>query len=92
MATDWDGEERRKNRLHADDIGAIVQGVTESLSGHFCRFSDSKTEDMKDVIPFMLSFKSLTEKTGVIIWKAIVVGMLMIAGGLISLGFWSKMK
>jgi hypothetical protein len=40
----------------------------------------------------MLSFKSLTEKTGVIIWKAIVVGILMITGGLISLGFWSKMK
>jgi hypothetical protein len=92
MATDWDGEERRKNRLHADDIGAIVAGVTDSLSDHYCRFADIKTEDMKDVIPFMLSFKSLTEKTGVIVWKAIVVGILMIAGGLFSLGFWSNMK
>jgi hypothetical protein len=92
MTTDWNGEERRKNRLHADDISLIVDGVRDSLSDHLCRFSDIKTADMKEVIPFMLSFKSLTEKTGVIIWKAIVVGMLMITGGLISLGFWSKMK
>jgi hypothetical protein len=27
----------------------------------------------------------------VIIWKAIVVGILMITGGLISLGFWNKL-
>jgi hypothetical protein len=92
MTTDWDGEDRRKNRLHADDLKAIVAGVSKSLDDRFCRFPDIKTEDMKDVIPFMLSFKSLTEKTGVIIWKAIVVGILMITGGLISLGFWSKIK
>ena len=92
MATDWDGKERRKNKLHTDDVNAIVSGVTEVLSNHYCRFSDIKTEDMKAVIPFMLSFKSLTEKTGVIIWKAIVVGILVVTGGLISLGFWSKIK
>ena len=88
----WNGEERRTNRLHEDDIKLIVSGVSDSLSNHYCRFDKIKTDDMEEVIPFMLSFKSLTEKTGVIIWKAIVVGILMITGGLISLGFWSKMK
>ena len=92
MQTEWNGEEQRKNRLHEDDITLIVSGVTNSLSNHFCRFSAIKTEDMESAVPFMLSFKSVTEKTGMIIWKALVIGIMVVAGGLISLGFWHKLK
>ena len=90
MATDWDGEERRTHRLHADDVTLIVNGVTAALSNHFCRFSDIKTNDMKDVIPFMMSFKKLTEKTGMFIWYLILgtVGAGIL--GLTALGIWRK--
>ena len=84
---EWNGEERRINRLHPDDITAIVHGVTNSLSNHYCRFSSIKTEEMEEVIPFMLAFKGVTEKTGLWIWKAIVLGVVSIISGLIYLGF-----
>jgi len=88
--TDWDGEDRRHNRLHADDLAAIVDGVTSALSSHYCRFSDITTNDMKDVIPFMMSFKKLTEKTGMFIWYLILgtVGAGIL--GLTALGIWRK--
>lgn len=87
----WDGEERRVNRLHADDVDAIVRGVSDSLSNHYCRFSTIKTEDMEAVIPFMLAFKGVTEKTGMLIWKILVGGIVMAATGLTALGFWHRM-
>jgi hypothetical protein len=43
----WNGEDRRQNyRLHTDDIALIVTGVTQSLSGHYCRFPEIKTDDL----------------------------------------------
>ncbi len=89
MAT-WNGEERRNNRISKDDLELIVEGVTNALDGHYCRFANIKTEDMNAVIPFMLSFKGITEKTGMLVWK-IVIGFVMMGFlGLTALGFWDK--
>lgn len=90
--TDWNGEERRKNRLHADDVSAIVQGVTESLSSHYCRFSFVEPEDIKAIVPFMLKFKRLSEKVGSIVLVVLVTAITGGILGLIALGFWTKAK
>jgi hypothetical protein len=85
-----------ENRLHKDDIDAIVHGVVEkginSLCKHYCRFSSIKTEDMETIVPFMLSFKGITEKTGMMIWKIFVGIIVMGVAGLTGLGFWAKLK
>ena len=83
-------QEHSPKRLHADDITAIIDGITESLSDHFCRFPSVKPEDMHEVIPFILKFKRLSEKVGSVI---LVVVVTAITGGciaLMSLGFWRK--
>lgn len=89
----WNGEERRINRLHADDVDAIVQGVSDSLSdNHYCRFNSIKEEDMRAVIPFMLKFKTLSEKVGSVVLYVVVS---VLSGGAIALflrGVWSKLK
>ena len=89
--TGWNKEERRQeNRLHEDDIALIVSGISTSLSEHYCRFSSIKTDDMYDVIPFIVKFKRLSEKIGSVI---LVVVVTVITGGLLallSLGFWRK--
>jgi len=84
------GEERRHNRLHEDDIKLIVSGISKSLSDHYCRFSSIKRDDMYEVIPFIVKFKRLSEKIGSIILVVVVTG---ITGGLLallSMGFWGK--
>ena len=88
----WNGEERRINRLHADDVDAIVRGVSDSLSDHYCRFSAIKTEDMAAVIPFMLKFKGLSEKVGSIVLYVVVT---VVSGGAVAIflkGLWSRIK
>jgi len=91
MEKPWNKEERRfNNRLHDDDIKLIVSGVTNSLDSHYCRFQSIKTEDMEAVVPFMLSFKGVTEKTGMLIWKLIIGTFIVGIFGLIGLGFWNR--
>ena len=89
----WNKEERRQNnRLHEDDISLIVSGVTGSLSDHYCRFSAIKTEEMTQVIPFMLSFKRLSEKIGSVVLYVIVT---VLSGGFVAIfakGLWEKIK
>ena len=88
MTTDWNGEERRNNRLHADDLSAIIHGVSVAINGHICRFPRISPEDMQAVIPFMLKFKRLSEKIGSVILIVIVTAL---TGGLIAIfsrGFW----
>ena len=86
----WNGEERRQNRISQDDLDLIIDGVTNALDGHYCRFASVKIEDMNAVIPFMLSFKGITEKTGMLIWKIVVGCIMMGVLGLTALGFWGK--
>jgi len=88
----WNGEERRTNRLHADDIQAIIAGISAEVNTHYCRFSTIKTEDMEAVIPFMLSFKSVTEKTGMLVWKLVISCIVIAVGTWTAIGFWFKMK
>ena len=88
--TTWNGEERRINRISKEDLELIVEGVTNALDGHYCRFASIKTEDMNDVIPFMLSFKGITEKTGMLVWKIIIGGLMLGVMGLTALGFWHR--
>ena len=86
----WDGEERRHNRLHEDDVQAIIHGVSGALSDHYCRFSTIKTDDLHAIVPFMLKFKRLSEKIGSVILIVIVTAF---TGGLIAIfsrGFWGS--
>jgi len=73
--TDWDGEERRINRLHADDVALIVDGVKNALSDHYCRFSSIKSADMYEVVPFIVKFKRLSERIGSIVLVVIVTAI-----------------
>lgn len=88
--SEWNGEERRQSRLHEDDIKIIVSEISKAMSNHLCRFLDIKTEDMKNVFPFMLSFKKLTEKTGLFIWYLIIGAVIAGIISLTALGFWKK--
>lgn len=92
MTENWNGEERRHNRLHEDDLRTIIDGISSAIGDHYCRFAKIKTSELEDVIPFMMSFKGLTEKTGVLVWKIIVGAVMATVLGLISLGVWKKVQ
>jgi len=84
-------EERRKAfRLHKDDIDLIVSGVEESIDGHICRFTSITTKEMETIVPFMLTFKGVVEKTGMWVWKLIIGVVAAGIMGLTALGFWHK--
>lgn len=51
----WNGEERRLNRLHADDIDAIIAGVSGKI--HTCRFPGIEPNDLVLVVDFVKSLK-----------------------------------
>lgn len=88
--TTWTGEERRRNRLNKDDVALIVEGVTSQMNSHYCRFNSISVEEMAEVVPFMLSFKGVVEKTGMLIWKIIIGFILAGVLGWTALGFWNK--
>ena len=92
MDTIWNGEERRSNRLHADDINLIVAGVSGSISDHMCRFQNIKTKDMEAVVEFVQSIMDTTTTTKKLIWKLIVSVTVVALLGWTVVGFIYRIK
>jgi hypothetical protein len=88
MDAKWVQGRNERQRMHEDDLKAIIQGISGAVSEHACRFSTIKPDDMEAIVPFMLKFKSLSEKIGSVILIVIVTAF---TGGLIAIfsrGFW----
>lgn len=88
MATNWIHGGNERQRMHEDDLNAIIKGITGAVSEHYCRFSTIKSDDMEAIVPFMLKFKRLSEKIGSVI---LIVFVTAFTGGLIAIfsrGFW----
>ena len=85
--SDWNGEERRINRLHEDDIALIVSGISSSMNGHYCRFSNIKTKNMEDIVEFVEGIMDTTKTTKKLIWKIIVSVTVAALLGWMVIGF-----
>jgi len=92
MTEEWNGEDRRKNRLHEEDIALIVTGISSSMNGHYCRFSNIKTKNMEDIVEFVEGIMDTTKTTKKLIWKIIVSITVVALLGWMVVGFVYRIK